>query len=72
MNRIVVYGKDWRRARSGGWWTEPFDFFGGHEVGIVTSLRTLRSHRVGKLSLQNTGVRRSTVGNEKLGVRNRL
>jgi len=72
MNRIVVYGKDWRRARSGSWWTEPLNFFGRHEVGIVTSLHTLRSHRVGKLSLQNTGVRRSTIGNEKLGVRNQL
>jgi len=71
VDRIVVYGKDWRRARSGSWWTEPFNLFGRHEAGIV-SLHTLRSHHVGKLSLQNTGVCRSTVGNEKLGLRNRL
>jgi len=71
MDRIVVYGKDWRRARSGRWWAEPLDLFGRHEVGIV-SLRTLRSHHVGKLSFQNTGIRRSTVGNEKWGLHNQL
>ena len=71
MDRIVVYGKDWRRARSGSWWTEPLDLFSRHEVGII-SLHTLHSHHVGKLSFQNTGVRRSTIGNEKWGLHNWL
>jgi len=57
--------------RSGSWWTEPLDFFSRHEAGVV-SLRTLRSNHVGKLSLQNTGIRRLTVGNEKLGLHSRL
>ena len=71
MDRVVVNGKDCRGTRSGSWWTEPLDFLSRHEAGVV-SLRTLCSHHVGKLSLQNTGVRRSTVGNEKLGLRSRL
>ena len=70
MDRIVVYGKDWRRARSGSWWTEPLDFFSRHEAGII-NLHTLCLH-VGKLSLQNTGICRLTVSNEKLGLRSQL
>ena len=70
---LVVYrkGKDWRRMRSGSWWTKPLDFFSRHEA-VVISLHTLRLHHVGKLSLQNTGVHRLTVGNEKLGLCSQL